>query len=259
MDGLKATLEQDSKETYQNKELVQGKLAAELKDSPNFQALKTAVGDKPGMSQQHSLESRFVSRWASTSGDDNVQAVAMQIAARDAFEMNDNHISVTALGSLKYGEDQVFKSVALDLTGNTDNAGLVRAGMQEYVHGMYRVTQDYLASKGIENVYVARGMGTGDYTAKVGSVKLQPISSFSANFQTAYGFKKGGNVFLTKVPASQVLSTYMTGFGCTGEHEVTVLSQNGMKAFRDKFSGKSYFSTKEISAHAFKLLSMSGE
>jgi hypothetical protein len=67
-------------------------------------------------------------------------------------------------------------------------------------------------------------------TAKIGKLKLQPASSFSTNLATASGFSGGHSVFFAKVPASQVLSSYITGFGCTGEHEVVVLAHPDMTA-----------------------------
>lgn len=72
---------------------------------------------------------------------------------------------------------------------------------------------------------------------KPANVKLQPASSFSAQYSTANTFAGGnGTVYLCKIPASQVLGTYLTGFGCTGEHEVVVLGHDTIKSFPVKKS-----------------------
>lgn len=257
MSKFNDTLDKDSIGASTNKMNVQARLANELKDSPNFQALKVASGDKPVTPQNQTLESRLVGNWASSSGDGDHVAVAMQVAAKDAFAMDDKHVATTALSALKsHGESGVYEQAAKQLTGSEGNAGLVRAGMQEYIHGMYRTTQDYLAEKGITDVYVARGMKhMSDAVPKLGGVKLQPISSFSTSYSTASSpvFKGSGNVYLAKVPASQVLSTYLTGFGCTSEYEVTVLSHSSMIAARGTFPGA--HSVKDASRQAYTALS----
>jgi hypothetical protein len=47
----------------------------------------------------------------------------------------------------------------------------------------------------------------------------------------------------------QVLSTYLTGFGCTGEHEVVVLAHNNLKAFTVPY-GASGAGSAAASVHA---------
>jgi hypothetical protein len=264
MDRLRNQLKDESSAVNENKANVQALLSKELQNSPNFQALKTAAGDYPGKSQQGTLESRLVAQWAADSGDSNNTSVALQLAARDAFEMDSKHLVTSSLHSLSAGEEQVYKYAAGSLTGKQENGPLVRAGMQEFLHGMYRVTQNHLASLGVKDVYVARGMKTGGsaHELEIGKLKLQPISSFSTNWGTANSsvFKGDGNVYLVKVPASQVLSTYLTGFGCTSEHEVTLLSNTKLKALRGKFSGSTHgTSASSATVNIHNLVTMAGE
>jgi len=232
---LHSSLGKSSGTSEENKAYVQGLLAAQLKDSPNFQALKSANGDTSSTPQQFTLESRLVGSWAGTSGDNNAVSVGMQLAARDLFGMQEKDLSMKALSAIKNAgsEENVMKQAGKSF-GKEIDTKIVAAGLQEFVGGMYRATQADLAARGVKDVYVARGMKiSGGVHPEIAGVKLQPISSFSTKYSTATGFSGSkGSVFSAKVPASQVLSTYMSGFGCSNEHEVTVLAHVGMQALR---------------------------
>ena len=59
-----------------------------------------------------------------------------------------------------------------------------------------------------------------------GTVKLQPLSSFSSSYDVATGFgkpKEGGVVFACRVPVKDIFSHPKTGYGCTDEREFVVL------------------------------------
>jgi hypothetical protein len=68
---------------------------------------------------------------------------------------------------------------------------------------------------------------------------MRPISSWSASYDTAAGSfagaaETGGVIMTAQVPASQILSTPRTGFGCLNEHEFTVLGNvNDVKVSQD--------------------------
>lgn len=236
---LKRQLKEASAESAsKNKNHVEEKLRARLFDKPNFQALVKRLGlSKTG---QGSLESRLIGTWAGSSGDSNDLSVAMQLAVRDAFGIPDEHIEKKALHSLqKYPEDKVIAVGITSLNNNIDplkpsEIPVVKAALREFVQAQYEETQEHLKSLGHDHVFLARGMKTSvahDYTGP-SALKLQPASSFSADYHTARAFGgSGGTVFVTKVPRQQVLSSYMTGFGCTGEHEVVVLAHDKMKAY----------------------------
>jgi hypothetical protein len=112
-----------------------------------------------------------------------------------------------------------------------------RQAMQEFVHAQYENTQDFFKSMGQEHVYVARGMKMqppDDHFqgSKPENVTLQPASSFSASYSTASSFAgSSGTVFLCKIPVSQVLGSYLTGFGCSSEHELVVLGHDTIKSY----------------------------
>jgi hypothetical protein len=185
----------------------------------------------------------------------------MQLATRDVFGMKDADISKAALHLLaNQSEEQVMESAGktIHLYSNATVAGapdakITAAGMQEFIAGMYRATQADLAERGVKKVCVARAMAIGSSpdNPTLSEVKFQPASSFTADYKITNEFS--GDKFLVKAPASQVLSTYLTGFGCTGEHEVVLLAHAGTKAIRIPLSIKpiSLYDAVEAAAKEF--------
>lgn len=239
--ALKKDLESDSYGAAANKKTVEEKLRQRLADKPNFQALIKRLGlVKTG---QGSLESKLISQWASNSGDSRPLSVAMQMAVRDAFSIPDEHIEKVALHSLKQAAGDVDKITADGIHGLNMNmkklepheVKTARAALQEFVQAQHAETQEYLKGKGLDHVYVVRGMDVKiDHQYQdTAAVKLQPASSFSVDWSTsAHGFSStNSTVIWMKVPREQVLSTYMTGFGCSGEHELTILAHKDHKAW----------------------------
>lgn len=239
---LKAKLGQGHTDSIGNKVGVQAALEARLLESKAFQALKV---QSKNATKYDSLAATLISAWAGSSGDHQPVSVANQLAIRDAFAMQGSDIAVDALHLLtktKASEDEVYAQAASSLgcrfTTDAEKTTF-RSGLRDFALAQYRNTQEHFKKVGVEHVYVARGSAgnvgiekkSGEATH--GGLKLQPASSFSANYSTAAGsFSKGDSVYMVKVPASQVLSSYVTGFGCTGEHEVVVLAHPKMKAVR---------------------------
>lgn len=249
----KIDFEKDSYSAQKNKAGVQTQLTNELKDSPNFQALKAALG-----TSGNTLESTLVQKWAASSGDHEAVSVAMQVAARDVFDMQDNDLSYAALHILNDHQGDtsaVMKAAASTLDYNTwgdskVSGDLVHAGLKEFVAGMYRNTQNYLASKGIDHMYLARGMKmSASEGAAIKDVKMQPMSSFSTSISVAKNFAAGGSVYLVKVPRSQIVGTYLTGFGCSNEHEVVVLANAKMKSVQVKALNITAEQPKKVAAY----------
>lgn len=231
--------EAQSQASSQKKE-VEHRLRERLADKPNFQALVKRLGlAKEGFG---SLEAKLVSAWAGSSGDTHDISVALQMAAKDAFAIPDKHIEKKALKSLKNHEDldALTSSGIHSLNPNMTKlkpheAATARAALQEFVQAQYHETQELLKDKGLTHVYLARGMHVkADHeNNKQGTskLKLQPASSFSVDYSTAKSFGHGGTVFVSRVPREQILSTYLTGFGCMGEHEVVVLAHENTRAY----------------------------
>jgi hypothetical protein len=80
---------------------------------------------------------------------------------------------------------------------------------------------------------------SGSYVTHQDTSIMRPISSWSASYDTAAGSfagaaETGGVIMTAQVPASQILSTPRTGFGCLNEHEFTVLGNvNDVKVSQD--------------------------
>jgi hypothetical protein len=246
IEELNTVMAQDGLNAQTNKTKVENALRKRLADKPNFQALVQRLGlAKSGIS---SLEAKLIGAWASSSGDSRDISCALQMAVKDAFNVPDGAVHLDPLQSLKsHGKDVNALSLAAanQLQGDSygkkpftsKDAPTIRAAFQEFVQAQHAETQAYFKAKGIKHVYVARGMNVkanSDHN-KIGpsSLTLQPASSFSSNYSTSRsGFSSYGNsVFLCKVPVEQVLGTYHTGYGCTGEHELVVIGHAKLKTY----------------------------
>lgn len=238
---LKTALADDHKDAVNNKVSVQKSLEERLASSKSFQALKT---QRMASGHSGSLEASLISAWAGSSGDHQPVSVANQLSIRDAFEMPHDSVATDALHLItKSGasENDVFAQAAstLGCKYETDEfRATFKAGLRDFALAQYHETQAHFAKLGISEVYVARGMkvNLAEHKAQHGKLRLQPASSFSAKVETAAGFAGGGTLYTVKVPVSQVLSTYVTGFGCTGEHELVVLAHPDTEAIRMKSS-----------------------
>lgn len=228
-----------------NKKSVESSLQEALKDKKHYQALRSQY-KACNPAATNSLERRLVENWASSSGDSNNLACAIQLATQDAFSQPKDAVTYQQLHSVSAAgdHDKLLKIAASSLNMELKTAAEVKAfrqGLQEFVHGQYENTQKMLKEMGRDHIMVARGMkhspGSEHFSHKPANVKLQPASSFSANYGTASSFAgSSGTVYLCKIPASQVLGTYLTGFGCTSEHEVVVLGHDTIKSFPVKKS-----------------------
>lgn len=225
-----------SKDAIGNKITVQQGLEKRLAASHHFQAM--AEQHKKLNPNGNGLAAAIISQWAGSSGDHHDASVSAQLAIRDAFNMSKADTEHKAFGSLESKtEDQVHKNAAqqYDINVNTpEKLESFKAGMRDFALAQYHETQDKLASMGIKELHLIRGMKVGAAAsgAKKVKVKLQPASSFSTDHGTAHQFAGSGSLFVVKVPASQVLGSFLTGYGCTHESEVVVLNHPGMEAIQ---------------------------
>ena len=226
-----------------NKKLVEQALQERLKDKKHYQAFNELYKkNKPS----YSLEHKLVAQWAQSSGDHHSLSCALQQATQDAFALPESAITKQQLGPLTDKTDvALMKDAASDLgvtLQTSAEAQGFRKAMQEFVHAQYENTQDFFKAMGQDHIYLARGMKMTPPAehfqgSKPENVTLQPASSFSASYQTASQFAgSSGTVFLCKVPVTQLLGSYLTGFGCTSEHEVVVLGHDTIKSFPVKKS-----------------------
>lgn len=169
-----------------------------------------------------------IGMWAGTSGDTNPWAVLMQRAVDAELGTGgdwDPHGTATNTNTYVVGG----KTQAQVVAERWDHVG---AFYRRFVRVQYEHTQDSLAEAGITEVSLYRGMHTsgpaGDYK-KVGvhEVTLMPVNSWTVSATTAKQFAGAGVILSATIPASRILGSALTGFGCRNEHEIVVLNGPG--------------------------------
>lgn len=214
-------------ETVANKKAVAESLSRTLSGDKAFRRLAAAVSRGDFSSDPVEDACAFlVHQWARTSADENEYSLAMQLAAEKEF----------GLRPWKPFRHKSQWRTATNLY--RDHGGAFRS----FVRAQYDQTQRYFRERGVDSVYVFRGMdrskGLDQLRKPPGGktvatmrhrVPLQPMSSFSADFNESLGFAglTHGTILAAEVPAGRVLSICRTGFGCLSEVEVVVLSGEG--------------------------------
>lgn len=160
----------------------------------------------------------LVGNWASTSNDNNVQALALQEVAQREFGLT----NTKDWSSTRVTPD--------DIAANIKEHGDVYSS---FLHAQYDSTQAWLASKGITEVPAYRGMLIRDTMPLPGTnpmPEMRPMSSWSTDLSIATQFagtRGGAYVLAATFPASAVLSTPVTGVGCFHESEFVMLAPSG--------------------------------
>jgi hypothetical protein len=174
----------------------------------------------------------MIHSWAISSNDDNTFSLATHKLVADIFNIDD------------HAEWNDFAEIDELIKNNSKT-------MKAFIESQYEATQEKLRDLGISYVKVYRGMKFDEMfeddkyklaTSLANSdsneveVALRPLSSFSSSENTADGFSEGGyleydgeeikapSILIDSViPASQIFSSAMTGFGCLFETELVVL------------------------------------
>ena len=244
-----------SDDAVTNKKTVESQLKAQLNGNAAFQKLRNGL---KAQGNKTSAERALVAKWAGTSNDHDNVAIAMQLAARDEFNLDKDSVNFNRasqqLNSL--GESGIYAAAGKEYGVSGPE---FRAGAMAFQRAQYDVTQKFLADAGLKEVALVRGMKEmyGSGVEEVG-LNMQPASSFSHNYGTAHSFSGGHSVFAVKVPATQVLGSYRTGYGCSNEFEVVLLGGKNFRAVRIGYkdasgikemagSVKSYFNGKGVS------------
>ncbi len=227
------------------KDKVVQAVAQRLEGNADWQAfVKRVPGTGPQYQSAHlSRVNDLIQGWAGTSADDDVRALAMQIAAREEFSLGEKAWMRTLSPSMR---DKVG-----EMLGRNGKA------YRAFLRAMHDNTQEWAKENGITHMRLFRGMkyDAGHppkglpwdkfKRANAAAVKagkremqplginmrphLQPMSSFSANYDTAVGFAYGkgtphGVVMAMDVPIGRIIGTARSGYGCLGEYEAVVLA-----------------------------------
>jgi len=199
--------------------------------------------------------SDWINQWAITSADEHPISIAFQLATNDEFKIKgiSSHFSKKALSIAK-------KEVYL---GNKAKA------MRAFVRAQYNITQDFFEKKGVEKVFVYRGMSLKNkikgfsFDGKVSMPKVfsQPASSFSTNVEKANTFalrdmeRPYSMLLSAEIPKRNILSTCQTGWGCKEEAEIVILG--GQKQYRIySFTKRTLEDLKRFRQSAFELFKL---
>lgn len=237
--GFKATPEEILGHYNKSKAatFIEGKNAFELKDAiakrlgkrmeklnvPGWKELIKDLGLDRGGNERAAAS--IIKQWATSSGDAHPKSIAMQLAAQKEFGLKGV--------SLWWDKDALEMATKYFKTHEIP--------LRRFLREMYNDTQEHLAKQGLKSIRVTRGF-KGDVGIKLSTkankmsktnIQLQPMSSFSSDFETAQHFgdplpTQHSALFFAEVPAKRVLSCPVTGFGCEREFEWVVLgSQKG--------------------------------
>jgi hypothetical protein len=172
-----------------------------------------------------------VNAWAGSSNAGQMAQVT-QMAAEREFGLA-GVAPDPALNGLTFSKSQVEERLAKQF----EELG---PATRVLLRTMYDQTQAQFAREGITHVRLFRGVSfdrnpfgeaVNTFEGTTIPVKLRPLSSFSANGETAAGFASGGGyVFSVDVPVERILSTARTGLGCLTEEEYVVLGGGDVNA-----------------------------
>ncbi len=198
------------------------KLAERLEGDPDVQRLLREFN----RATVYDVVDHLIRTWATTSADRHFVAIAMQLAAEKEFGLKDCSHPWARLAS-----ENVMEMAQTLFKAN-------EAGLRKFLRAQYEITQEWLRKRGIKEVYAVRGMSFERAPAelsgeglRLGKVQLQPMSSFSFDFETAKGFSGYGEaqktLIMVKIPRERILATSRTGYGCLVESEIVVLGGRG--------------------------------
>jgi len=167
----------------------------------------------------------LVKTWAHSSSDNRPASIALQRVVADLFAVEDT----------TKGRHTSTANANRDADKLVEKHGPV---LRAWAESTYASTQQFLEDSGIEELVMARGMGwdkdeeppewVGTVTRgtpKKMTVTMNPMSSFSADYNTArdrFSYGQEQVILLAKVPAHRVFSTFQTGVGCAEEYETVV-------------------------------------
>jgi 2'-5' RNA ligase len=161
----------------------------------------------------------LINNWAQTSADSDAWALSLQHAVQDEFGTEPESFGVLSARSRSAHEeaDRIYEAKG--------------PALRAFVRAQYDATQEWLKANNIKDMTLYRGFSAKDGITGMSraDITLQPASSFSFDYDSAKFFSYGGEggyatLISSSVPASRILSTARTGFGCLSEKEVVVLA-----------------------------------
>lgn len=187
---------------------------------------QVATNLSQGAKIDYAEASDSVHMWAISANDSNVNSLNMQRVAGEIFGAN-----FTGWQKQNYDSIVTFNKHSV----GSRNTILSDDETKSFLKTMYQQTQAELKAAGIKEVVVYRGVAIDENAAvnyknamrgdKI-KIEMNAMSSWSTKKEIADGFGYINNnrfVFAIKVPASRVMATAHTGFGCYSEREYVLL------------------------------------
>ena len=165
-----------------------------------------------------------IAKWASTSNDRDIRALHMQKMASEVF---DKPLSTWQKGKIK------------DLIGDHSISGMGILSDDEtkrLLRAMYDNTQEQLSQAGIKSVRLYRGINVPRGGMLIGdtlSLDSNAIESWSLNQRIAGGF--GDIAVSSEIPASDIIGSARTGFGCLNEYEFVISGEHDATIWKSKW------------------------
>jgi len=214
-----ANSEADSEEAEANGRHMYRDIAVRPNNANSRAVLKNEICEK--LAERSGLPyeevNRRIGQWAKTSNDTSAKALSMQEAARREFgsklsPWQKNQWKESGAGKMISAEEMKM------------NRRLLRA--------MYEETQEHLRSLGVPAdgfVTLYRGVKLSGKWPKGEKVVYEgnALESWSLISSTAASFGDRRQFLTANIPASRIVSTATTGFGCLTESEVVVLGGLG--------------------------------
>jgi SPP1 gp7 family putative phage head morphogenesis protein len=231
---------------YNNEESTRLKLADKIDRDPRRPVPSLAETMKADVQKRISARSglsarrtdEFIKTWAITSSDNSLDSVALQHVAGEKFKATPTRFIQEKIEFYKQYDKVVWGETVAEAT--------------KFLDAVYAETQEMLARWGVTELYLGRGMGGPEFedldevvafgrhkiqaTANAPSGELartqanysepidfqsNPLSSWSTNDGTFSTW--GPYAVVAKIPASRIISTSFTGFGCLNEYEFIVV------------------------------------
>lgn len=216
-------------------------------------SIVSALADTSGISYERS--NQFVKQWSYSANDNDMRSLSIQEEASKIFDVPLSSFQREAIDRLT-ARGGSFPSQYPLFTGEREGKYEIsekrsRTMIDKLVSSTYANTQNELASQGVEEVVLYRGivltddqlraMGidpTGDLVGTVlsgASDMRNPLESWAADVSVADGFSKtsydlGSDqhsiVIEIRSPASDVYSTARTGQGCLNEAEYILIGRD---------------------------------
>jgi SPP1 gp7 family putative phage head morphogenesis protein len=208
-------------------DLPDEKVRAFLKDFPvplDWDNIREPdVDDMKSGKLRSTAAARLIDQWAETSRDTNPLSIAVQKRAEDLFGIEGAYYPTAG----RHGKNVGLSEAVVEADKISEKHGDV---IDSYLKATYDHTQEELARAGVREMTLYRGMLHHGEPPMSGECRLQPLSSFSAVQRIAESFSGEGVresgkpiVISSRVPASRIFSTCLTGPGAVPEAEVVAL------------------------------------